>query len=770
MNRTSLWLSAALPLLVLACTPAPVDPPDDRGGGGDGDPCALDSFVFTKDTTLTEACSPYAPEGDVVVENNATLTLEAGAEIEFADGARLIVGVDDDGRLIADGTADAPVVLRAADDEWAGVTFGPRTLRGSVLEDVTVAGGGAQSEEDSRETRGCVTSLANPGFVSMRRVTFDTCAQACVSLAGATAFPAAFEDHNFDNSDIGIEAHVALAAALDNGHAFNETENNRLLAGFVDASAVIPDLGVPWLVDGSLVVGGADAPTLVIENGAHLRFDAGESLEIGTVGAASLVARSDAAEPIILESDGGAGDWSGVVLGALTESAILEGVTVIDGGAFGVGGCLSVGSLDAGAVSVIDSTFQRCAGAGVEAAAPGFAFGVFSGNQFLDVDHGVRVGPSAVASIFDDNDFTVANRLTGGFIEESTFWGRQPVAWIVEDNLEVGGAAAPTLTLGAGLNLQLEADAHLRVGGFSAGGLTVAGAEGLPVVLESAAATPAAGDWAGVVLGTQALAGGRVDHLELRHAGAATGADTLGCLTVLLDDEASLSVTNSLFEGCAQAAVAAPIPGFSFLLFDDNRLLTGDVGLRLPASALASLGAGNSYGSISRNLLESAFIFESAEWRDQGVPWDVDGDVLVGGGATLTLAAGTQLRFDDEARLQVGGSGPGGLVAEGFGADEITFEAVPDGGAGSWVGLVFVDAPLPGTSIDLANIRDGGQLTGPDTLGAVTLDGTSTGVSITNTTFEDNAQADIFVDCGSTPDLSGNTHTNAGVVNEQNCI
>ncbi|MDX1579766.1 MAG: hypothetical protein R3266_14875, partial [Gemmatimonadota bacterium] len=64
---------------------------------------------------------------------------------------------------------------------------------------------------------------------------------------------------------------------------------------------------------------------------------------------------------------------------------------------------------------------------------------------------------------------------------------------------------------------------------------------------------------------------------------------------------------------------------------------------------------------------------------------------------------------------------------------------------------------------------DAGQRLRPEHNGAVSLSDTGAGVSITNTVFEDNAQADVFVDCGSTPTLADNTLSGAGVVNEGGC-
>ncbi len=67
----------------------------------------LRNYHITADTTLN-ANKPYLIYGDLVVDSAKTLTLEAGCELYFHDKASLLVY----GNLIADGTLEAPVLMR----------------------------------------------------------------------------------------------------------------------------------------------------------------------------------------------------------------------------------------------------------------------------------------------------------------------------------------------------------------------------------------------------------------------------------------------------------------------------------------------------------------------------------------------------------------------------------------------------------------------------------------------------------------------------------
>lgn len=783
MNLKSLSLLSARSLLALpvalacACGPAAPDPAE-PGGGGTGDPCEPESWQVTKDLTLTADCSPYSPAGDVVVENGATLEIEAGVEVRFGAGAALRVGDDDAGRLVATGTADDPVRLvgdSAGAGHWAGVVIGPRALFGNVLDDVEIEDGGAESAGGNDLEGGCLTHRGRAGAVSVRRSAFRACAQSGVSV-GTGAFFAAFEDNTFAESAVGVDVALVDAVALGTDHTFDQVDANVLRGGLVDAAAVVPAWPAPWNVDDSVVVGGDEGTLLVIDNGATLRFASGAALEIGTVGAGGLMARGTADQPVTLEAQDGS--WGGIVFGFLAAAgSALEHAVVKDAGegvAAAIEGCVSVDSLTPGVVGITDSAFEGCDGAGVVARRDGFLFAGFARNSFTGTDTPLRVAASVVGSVGDGNTFPegAQNRVTGGSVTFPATWKSQGAPWVVEDVVDVGGAEAPAyLTLDSGLELLFEADAWLAVGGVFPGGLVAVGAEGSEVVLGSAAETPAAGDWVGVLLGPSVQAGTRLEYVEIHDAGRAYSAETRGCVTVQTPTPYAVSIQNSTFDGCQQAAVAAVAPGFAFALFDDNTFTSSDAGLWVAASAVGTVGMDNSYSGTAHNVVVGGTIDTSALWVAQDVPWDVDGSLEVGGATSpyLNLWAGVRLRFAPGEWLRVGNLAPGGLVVEGLASDRVVFEAQDGSAAGSWVGLVLASQTLIGTSIDSANIRHAGEEVAAVTRGAVSLSRTGSNVSITDTSFTANNNADVFIDCDSTPILDGNSYSSAGEVNEADC-
>jgi len=80
----------------------------------------------------------YRVSGDIVVEAGASLQIDPGTEIEFADG----VGILCNGLLKAIGTKKAPIVFRPSLKSWGNITLRSENARGSHLEYCLIEGGG----------------------------------------------------------------------------------------------------------------------------------------------------------------------------------------------------------------------------------------------------------------------------------------------------------------------------------------------------------------------------------------------------------------------------------------------------------------------------------------------------------------------------------------------------------------------------------------------------------------------------------------------------
>jgi hypothetical protein len=305
---------------------------------------------------------------------------------------------------------------------------------------------------------------------------------------------------------------------------------------------------------------------------------------------------------------------------------------------------------------------------------------------------------------------------------------------LVDHTVTVGQSGS--LTFSPGLTVRFDDDTGLDV----FGDLIAAGTAEDAIVIESGGSA-AAGAWRGVsVFG--AADSVVFEHVTVRHGGQ-LGDDLLaGCLTLDTVADDVVSVTDSTFEDCAGAGFAS-FASSNLGAFDANTFVRCPLGMDVQGGSVASISGNQVFTDTPRILVRLGFVARSGTWAAQALPWELGSSLVVDGvdQPTLTLAAQT-LRFAAETSLVVGGKSGGALVA-----DDVVFEAVDDGAG--WVGLDFA------------------QFTGPSTLTSVTVNDADVGVGLSETganvtisdsTFADNG-VDIFVDCDSTPVLTGNTAT-----------
>jgi hypothetical protein len=167
------------------------------GGGGGSNPCAFEggpvtAALYPKGLTLTKACSPYKilDVAGITVDGDGVLTIEGGTTLQFDVNTAILVGKTGNGKLLANGTAQAPITMTSIamdvnGEGWYGIQFYPGTQTGSLVSYTTVdyAGGNADAaiygEPDMPKNS-----------VTLDHVTINhlnTCAQAPVAVSDPTA-------------------------------------------------------------------------------------------------------------------------------------------------------------------------------------------------------------------------------------------------------------------------------------------------------------------------------------------------------------------------------------------------------------------------------------------------------------------------------------------------------------------------------------------------------------------------------------------------------
>jgi hypothetical protein len=262
------------------------------------------------------------------VESGHVLTLEPGVTLRFASGTFLELG-HRGSRLVARGTAEAPIVLTSAatdkrPGDWVGLVIGDSvSAPGATLEHVVLEYAGSAAHGG----RGAITVFApfEAGRVSIRDSTIRRSAQRAIDDPHVEARFGAFERNLITENERGIRVAPQTYASLGEGNVFDDEVE--LLGGVVDRGGRFAATRGRIKVDAPIEVQGADAlAELVVAPGTTLAFAPGAWLEIGTRGPASIVA-----DGVVLTSGAltpSRGNWVGVIIGDQAQRSRISRTTI----------------------------------------------------------------------------------------------------------------------------------------------------------------------------------------------------------------------------------------------------------------------------------------------------------------------------------------------------------------------------------------------------------------------------------------------------------
>jgi hypothetical protein len=330
---------------------------------------------------------------------------------------------------------------------------------------------------------------------------------------------------------------------------------------------------------------------------------------------------------------------------------------------------------------------------------------------------------------------------TDQIVATNTTWRNVSIPYAISNDVYVEGSAAPTLTVEPGVITLWAPDSSLYVG-YNAPGHLIADAVARPegggewftrpegggewkvgkaeldlgvqlanagslepgcalcgknraIVFGSWNAAPDRGAWNGIRLYGNAGDKSRLNGVVIAWGGgdedysAGLYAESNGAKVV------KFQVSNSLITGAARS-------GMEF--WGNVQIKTESTGnffagngwpLRMAPEHIGYMPAGQTYTDNDSQIVSvydagSAAVTKTATWRDQGIPYQFETSVYVGGTAkpVVTIEAGTKLVFTSGTRVEVGYDGTGSLVAVGTAAKPITFTG-ESGRAGAWDGIIF---------------------------------------------------------------------------------
>ncbi|MBI3182986.1 MAG: hypothetical protein HYZ28_12690 [Myxococcales bacterium] len=483
---------------------APGAQPDQGGGAPQPaakapEGCNSDfSQPISSTTTLTAKCSPYTIASQLSVEG-WDLTIEPGVTVQMGDGATLSVGYNQSGRLLARGTAEAPIRFISAGRKepgaWRGIHLYANADK-SVLEHVVIEHAGKSEEAalrvdaDAVEVRS-LKAAGIEGAVLEQKVSGK---QRLGAFAGNDLSQAGSKEEI-------LLIDVASAPAISADNKF-PPKKVVALSGQVTGDVTLKDVGVPFRASKGLEIEGTDAKSagLTIEPGVALQFGEGSGLSVGYNNPGALKAVGTAEKPIVLTrygDDPKGSPWSGIHFYANARAPQLEHVRIEYAGERD-GAAVRYHPKGLGKLS--HCTVAHGKGFGVKVESSTERFELFDHNSFEDLAQAPLVMPAELADKLGANNRFPAGsfvELTGDVHRDTTLAAlAAPYYWSSGSTVESHDPGKTvTLTLEPGTTVKFGAGS-LTISYNGAGALKAVGEPKKPVLL-----TALEEHWRGIDLG-----------------------------------------------------------------------------------------------------------------------------------------------------------------------------------------------------------------------------------------------------------------------------
>ena len=734
---------------------------DDDCDGTADDECPIEHCGTISSSETWSNTDEHLVTCDVYVQGSGkpTLTVGDGTTVYFEAGTNLIVGWGSYGKLDVNGTTSSGVTFTSdesspAEGDWDGLIVGYYD-QGSSLEGLTLEYGGGNgtaglyvyyaeleitdSTFQYNENHGAYVTGAE---VLVQDSSFSDNTATGLFLTTSAALDSSGNTPTFTGNTLtGNGDHPMALPANDLGELdaststfSGNTEDSVLVqADTVNVDATWQAIDVPLLFEGTVYIQGSSRPVVTVEDGLEATFDNNVNLYVGwsSYGSIEIEGTSTGVTFTSAESSPAAGDWGGLNIGYYDQGSLIEGLDLSYAGDNTVG-CLYVYYAD---LEIIDSSVHDCDNNGLYAT--GSPELLITGSDFSDNDGNgitltayVELDDSSTPSFIDntmtgngDYPLTIAANELGQLDSSSTFsgnakdfievtadyvtddatWQGLDVPFLVTGDIYIQGSGRPEVEIEDGASFVFDGGAGLVAGSGNYATLTVSGSTS-GVSFSSSEASPAAGDWDGIVIGYYAedstMAGFTIEYgggngvaglylyytsMELSDCTVAdndvdgiyvtgAGADISDCS---LSDNANMGL---------QLSSSGELDGS----FDNNTVSgNGDYPILLPANSIGQLDSSSSY---TGNGTDAIWVFADtvtadATWQALDVNYFIDGDIYVQGTARphVTIEDGTT--FEMDAALYVGWSSYGSVEVNGTSSGVTFTSAESSPAAGDWAGI-----------------------------------------------------------------------------------
>lgn len=485
----------------------------------------------TVDRVIKKECGVVPVTGNYSVEG-ATLVLEAGATLAFAEGSKMTVGYYEPAKLMVAGTSTDPVTFTTSGDKapgvWEGVFLHEKAARSSI-EGLVIEYAGKKKAALHIEAED--VTLAGSTVRNAKEHAIEIAREGSVTMVGSTVQ---------DVGPVAMRVTPEGAGGVAAGNTFPADSRVQVMAGRIDEDTTWNAIGTAWLLTGRVQVHGeaGQRAVLTLQPGAELRLDGDGTIDVGYYEQGGLTAEGSADAPIVFAAHERQepGGWGGLRIYGKGEARIAH-ARFVNGGRKDNEGTLLID--DAARVSLADSTFEANA-VGVVVRGKKAELEAFDRVTFKATPIALRgaarvLGALGGANVYEGEPAIVAE---SDKLEADATWKHQVGAKVqLDGRLQVSGGR---LTLEPGITVHVKDGGEVQVGYYDIGGIEMKGTEDAPVSFVGQRDEP--GAWNGVILYGKAK-GNVLDNVVLRNVGGQAG--------VRLDGEADAKITNLRCDACS---------------------------------------------------------------------------------------------------------------------------------------------------------------------------------------------------------------------------
>ncbi len=519
-------------------TPEEPDPAENRAEPGERSECepqVISSDIGQDTTWAVEDCPRVALDGNIKVQNGATLTIEPGVEVVGRAGAKLTI--KSNGTLQANGEPGNPVWFYGASNVpayWQTIEI--ESNRQNQLTNVVVEDAGGADWANVWMQDGARLSVSNSAFLGSET-------WGMVAENGATL--PTFSNNGFsENGTAPIRVGATVVGMLDSTSNYvggNGDDHIEVNNADVESEATWPATDAPYFFKNNTKL---FAP-ITIDPGAQFTFQSGGKLTVKSSGG-SLTADASDGDPITFEgATATPGYWQTIEFESNNPNNVLNNVEVAHGGG---GDWANVWVQDDARLSVQNATFAESDTYGLVvengATLPEFATNTFSNNGTAPL----RVSATVVGMLDSGSTYVGGNgndhiEVNNADVEDEATWPATDAPYFFKNNTKL----FTPITIDPGAQFTFQDGGKLTVKS-NGGALTADAGGGETISFVGASATP--GYWQTIEIESN-TPDNVFNNVEVAHGGGGDWAN------IWIQDDAQATVQNSLIRESATFGIVA---------------------------------------------------------------------------------------------------------------------------------------------------------------------------------------------------------------------